>query len=517
MPSDPRDLPPGAKTRPGSGAPSQPEAQPQQAGPWLGNAEQLRQQLGVHPPYAPQYPAQPAPPYAQPPYAAPPYAQQPYAAPAYAAPPSAQPPYAAPPQPSQPAPPYAQPAYAAPAYAAPAYAAPAYAQPSYAQPSYAQPAYAQQPYQPPVYPARRTHLAAAVKPPSGHGFVAMAMLSLRRALRLRIDANEVLEDERTAMLAAQPAITDESQQAFMAWRRSVLFVAALLMVPVAILHAIDNTNFEDNTPEIWKTLAYIQVMVEVVFAVFLWTQVGKWRAWRTQSRRIAWGWLLYFLTPFLVFLYPFASAVNYGEGDTRTAKMAVGMAIGAQAFLSLAPKIISLLQGLIRASIATKTLFPGASAPGWMMVIAAPLYMIIFYVFVLLPYHFTDSGLVVLGTLLVLTAKGTLVRAGLALTRPMTDDVARKATQRAQTLWMALLVAGIGCIVGGLWELIEKASPVSLATFALSMGANIMLLTLIATDALITGLDRARGVTADEQALAAEAQIEIAGFTALRS
>ncbi len=479
MPSDPRDLPPGAKTLPGSGAPSQPEAQPQQAGPWLGNAEQLRQQLGVHPPYAPQYPAQPAPPYAQPPYAQPPHAQ--------------------------------------PAYAQPPYAAPAYAQPAYAPPAYAPPVYAQQPYQPPVYPARRTHLAAAVKPPSGHGFVAMAMLSLRRALRLRIDANEVLEDERTAMLAAQPAITDESQQAFMAWRRSVLFVAALLMVPVAILHAIDNTKFEDNTPEIWKTLAYIQVTVEVVFAVFLWTQVGKWRAWRTQSRRIAWGWLFYFLTPFLVFLYPFASAVNYGDGDTRTAKMAVGMAIGAQAFLSLAPKIISLLQGLIRASIATKTLFPGASAPGWMMVIAAPLYMIIFYVFVLLPYHFTDSGLVVLGTLLVLAAKGTLVRAGLALTRPMTDDVARKATQRAQTVWMALLVAGIACIVGGLWELIEKASPVSLATFALSMGANIMLLTLIATDALITGLDRARGVTADEQALAAEAQIEIAGFTALRS
>jgi hypothetical protein len=363
---------------------------------------------------------------------------------------------------------------------------------------------------------RRTHLAAAVKPPSGTGLVAMAFLSLRRAFRLRIDANEVLDDERAAMLAAQPAISDESQQAFMAWRRSILFVAALLMIPVAIFHAIDNTNFDDGTPEVWKTLAYVQVAVEVCFALFLWTQVGKWRAWRTQSRRLAWGWLLYFLTPFLVFLYPFASAVNYGDGDTRAAKMAVGMAIGAQAFLSLAPKIISLLQGLIRASIATKTLFPGASAPGWMMVIAAPLYMIIFYVFVLLPYHFTDSGFVVLGTLLVLAAKGSLVRAGLALTRPMTDEVARKATQRAQTLWMTLLVAGIGCIIGGLWELIRQASVVSLATFGLSMGANILLLTLIATDALITGLDRARGVTPDEQALAAEAQTEIAAFTALR-
>jgi len=371
-----------------------------------------------------------------------------------------------------------------------------------------------------VYTPRRTHLAQAVKPPTGTGVVAMALLSLRRALRLRIDANEVLDDERTAMLSAQPAITDESQQAFMAWRRSVLFVAALLMIPVAIFHAIDNLDFDATTPEVWKDLAYVSVAVEVGFALFLWTQVGKWRAWRTQSRRLAWGWLFYFLTPFLIFLYPLASAVDYSgieASQSHAAKIAIGMAIGAQAFLSLAPKIISLLQGLIRASIATKTLFPGASAPGWMMVIAAPLYMIIFYVFVLLPYHFTGSGLVVIGTLLVLSAKGSLVRAGLRLTRPMTDEHARRATQRAQTLWMTLLLSGIGFIVAGLWELISKASVVSLASFALSMAANILLLTLIATDTLIAGLDRARGVTPEEEQLADEAKTDIAAFTALRS
>ena len=412
-------------------------------------------------------------------------------------------------------PPYAQQPYPPQVYAHPP-------QP-YSPQAYAQPPNVPQPYAPPpgaIPTPRRTHLAQAVKPPSGTGAFAMAFLSLRRAFRLRIDANEVLDDERAAMLAARPAITDESQQAFLAWRRSVLFVAALLMIPVAIFHAIDNLKFEDGTPEIWKQLSYLSVFVESGFALFLWTQVGKWRAWRTQSRRLAWGWLLYFLTPFLVFLYPLASAVDYGDMDaasSHAAKVAIGMAIGAQAFLSLAPKIISLLQGLIRASIATKTLFPGASAPGWMMVIAAPLYMIIFYVFVLLPYHFTGSELVVIGTLSVLAAKGSLVRAGLGLTRPMTDDAARRATQRAQTIWMTLLVAGIAFIVGGLWDLISKASPVSLASFGLSMGANILLLTLISTDALIAGLDRARGVTPEESALAAETQADIAAFTALRS
>ena len=371
---------------------------------------------------------------------------------------------------------------------------------------------------------RRTHLAAAVRPPTGHGVVAMALLSIRRAFRLRIDANEVLDDERQLLLASVPPVADETQQAFLAWRRSVLFMAALLMVPVALLHAITNLDFDSGTPEGWKTLSVVAVFIEGGFALFLWTQVGQWTSWRQQSRRLAWAWLVYFLTPFLVFLYPFASAVDYGSAEgvndvatVHAMKVAVGVAIGAQAFLSLAPKIISLLQGLIRASIATKTLFPGASAPGWMMVIAAPLYMVIFYVFVLLPYQFTGSELVLAGTVLVLAAKGSLVRAGLRLTRPMTDEVARATTRRAQSVWMLLLVGGLVCIIGGLWDLIAETSPLTVANFAFSMAANILLITLISTDALITALDRARGITDEERGLAAEAHGEIAAFTAVRA
>ena len=127
----------------------------------------------------------------------------------------------------------------------------------------------------------------------------------------------------------------------------------------------------------------------------------------------------------------------------------------AQALVSLAPKVISLLQGLIRASIATKTLFPGASAPGWLMVIAAPLYMIIFYIFVLLPYHFTGSGAVALGMVLVLSAKGTLVKAGLGLTRPLPAEIARVATKRTLSVWMGLFLAGVVCIA------VQASIPIS--------------------------------------------------------
>ncbi len=339
---------------------------------------------------------------------------------------------------------------------------------------------------------------------------------MRRAFRLRIDANEILDDERTALLNARPAVTDETQQAFLAWRRSVLFMAALLMVPVVLLHAMESLD-QEGMPDGWKAINGFAVFIEACFAIFLWTQVPRWTKWKRQSRALSIAWLVYFLTPFLVFLYPLASSMDYqglGSDEAKQAtRMTVGIAIGASALIQLAPKIISLLQGMIRAAIATKTLFPGASAPGWLMVIAAPLYMIIFYVFVLLPYHFTDSGLVVLGMILVLLAKGTLVRAGLALTRPMRDDVARVATARALLTWVCLLAVGALFIVGGLWELVARAPGLTLANFALSMAANILLLTLISTDGLISGLDRARGTSSEERALADEVQGQLAAFT----
>jgi len=378
-------------------------------------------------------------------------------------------------------------------------------------------AYGHRPGAPPGMVPRQTHLISTVRPPSGHGFGAMAALSLRRAFRLRIEPNEILEDERHTMAAARPPITDETQQAFLAWRRSVLFMAALLMIPVAILHAYENLKELENLPEGWKTLIYLSVVVEAAFAIFLWTQVGRWTQWKKQARTLSWAWLIYFLTPFLVFLYPLASALDFGDAgpeQRQQMQVAFGIVVGAQALVSLAPKVISLLQGLIRASIATKTLFPGASAPGWLMVMAAPLYMIIFYVFVLLPYHFTGSGFVVVGMFLVLAAKGTLVRAGLGLTKPMPDDTARAATSKTLRLWMTLLIGGAGCIVAGLWALVSKASPLTVVNFALSMGANILVLTLIATDALITALDRARGTTPEERRLADEAAAEVAVFTA---
>ena len=370
-------------------------------------------------------------------------------------------------------------------------------------------------------------MVATVAAPTGTGLGALAAVSLRRAFRLRIEPNEVLIEERAAMERASPPITDPTQQAFMAWRRSVLLMAAMVMAPVALLHAVERLNFDEGLPGTWKGLVGLNVVIEFAFAAFLWLLLPRWTTWRSQSRYLALGWLVYFFTPFLVFLYPLASSIDMrlppgvtadmlGPQDRQmlhATRMAFGVAVGGQAMLMLAPKIISLLQGMIRAGIATKTLFPGSTAPGWVLVLAAPLYIIVFYVFVLLPYHVVGSGLVVFGMLLVVAAKLFLVRAGLGLARPMRADAANRATSRALLIWLLLLAAGALMLIAGLWDLVSRMSVLSALNFVLSIFSNILVLTLIATDMLITGLDRARGQTDEEAQLADDVIVQIGAFT----
>src|SRR5262245_30548194 len=56
-------------------------------------------------------------------------------------------------------------------------------------------------------------------------------ISLRRAFRLQIRTDEVLPSERALLESQARHITDPDHQAFLAWRRSVLLLVAMMFVP----------------------------------------------------------------------------------------------------------------------------------------------------------------------------------------------------------------------------------------------------------------------------------------------
>src|SRR5438045_6264025 len=151
--------------------------------------------------------------------------------------------------------------------------------------------------------------------------------------------------------------------------------------------------------------------------------VRHWTNWRKQRRWLLLGWLLFMLTPVAVFVYPLRTIVAetsrslsiqqmhelgwYGTYNRIMAPFAFAMI----AMLQLAPKVISLMPGLIRSSMVTKLLFPGTSAPGWLIVFCAPLYALFAYAILVIPYQFTGEPWFMFGVILIMISQVLVMRA----------------------------------------------------------------------------------------------------------
>jgi hypothetical protein len=240
--------------------------------------------------------------------------------------------------------------------------------------------------------------------------------------------------------------------------------------------------------------------------VALW-QLGAWTRWASQRRVLLIAWAIYFIAPFIVYLYPFQevfdttkelrSAAQLGNElqlgfKRKHLHLAVGLAFGIKAMLALAPKAISLMPGVIRASIVSKLLFPGTSAPGFLMVLAAPLYALFAYVIILLPYQITASIYFVVGVVGVMTAQIFIALSGRKLTMPLSRDEARTRIHRYWLAYIGILVVSAAIMIAGVFDFVRQLdfSMISVFTTILSFFANVLVLTLIGTDTIIANLHR---------------------------
>ncbi len=361
-------------------------------------------------------------------------------------------------------------------------------------------------------------------------FVAFLKISTKRAFRLRIEPSEVLPDEREALAAANPPVTDDNLQAFLAWRRSVVFLVATILTILSIMGLVDSLGGSRVASSV-RFVKLLPTLAEVAFCVICWLALREWTDWRKQRKWLFFGWLLFMLTPFLVFVYPLSLAVmDAGRALTLEQMRQLGyhgvynrvvapFAFAMIALLQLAPKVISLMPGLIRSSMVIKLLFPGASAPGWLIVMCAPLYAMIAYALLIIPYQFTASGWFIFGVLLIMIAQGFVTRSGFALARPLTQEEALRHIKRVRTFYMVLLITAALSIIGGLGLLVSMLHMrwTTVVTTLLKFEANVMILTTIGADLVVTNLDRARGYTEGRQHIEQETDLKIAAFVGLNA
>ncbi|HEU4732791.1 MAG TPA: hypothetical protein VFT22_33075 [Kofleriaceae bacterium] len=328
-------------------------------------------------------------------------------------------------------------------------------------------------------------------------------ISLRRAFRLQILADEVLPSERTTFDALFRRVTDPDHQAFLAWRRSVLLLVAMMFVPLTVFRFLETFD-GPRMPVVARAFMLLPPIAEAAFCVVAFDQLRRWAEWRRQRRVLFVAWALYFVAPFLVYLYPFRSAFDsiylaqaaaeIGgvklNASRSTIHTVVGLAFGVQALLALGPKVISLMPGLIRASIVTKLQFPGTTAPGWLMMLAAPLYALFAYIIVLLPYQITGSWHFVVGNAGILAAQVFIGLSGRRLTVPLSAQESHDRIHKSWLAYIGILVVSAGFMVYGLYDFIHQLhwGAVRVVTGILAFVSNVLLDTLVGTDAIVSAM-----------------------------
>lgn len=418
-------------------------------------------------------------------------------------------------------PPLPQPHPPTPAYGAPEYQGPTY----HAGPQFGGPA-GPAPFPPAQPPAYDPGDSLGDEEVPGSQFVKFLKISSRRAFRLRIEPNEVLPSERRSLEAADPPILDVNLQAFLAWRRSVLFLVSCALLPLTIIGLAD--ALAGTMPMPIRLVRLGPAIAEAVFCWICWRQLKRWAHWRTQRRWLFWGWVLFMATPFVVFLYPLRSVLidtvsnpietlrAFGVGGTGR-RLYMPFVFSMIAMLQLAPKAISLMPGLIRASLVIKLLFPGSSAPGWIIVMAAPLYALLAYVILVIPYQVTGSGWFIAGVLGVIAGQALLARAGFALAQPLSEQEALVHIKRVRRYYVTVMVVSAVLIVVALGSLVNQLNLrwADVVTAVLKFETNVLILTMIGADLVITNLDRARSQTAGRGHVEDQAEVKIAAFVSL--
>lgn len=243
--------------------------------------------------------------------------------------------------------------------------------------------------------------------------VDLALRFVGRAASGDFQTHHAAEDERQQLAAAPQPVTDALAQDYVVWRRAALWVGGVLLALGALIAVVAHRSVAEQVAEAQMAAAgqqlggvdlqqlVVQVtegfgkhnlsivdglqefLVVVKLAVATLALLAAWQWARIKrSRSLArWGWLVLVVLPLLVAAWPWSSSLDFAHLDQqfggaaqqgKMMKQQVALAIAALLLTTIAPKLIALFPGIIRSSLALKTLLPEVAAPGWLVVMFAP-------------------------------------------------------------------------------------------------------------------------------------------------
>ena len=336
------------------------------------------------------------------------------------------------------------------------------------------------------------------------GFFSNAGTHLKRTFSGSVDPGDALLDDERA-----PAASDAGSVAYrqlLLWRRSVLFVGFLCLVPTVAVQTVRSVIALDD-PQLgpYAGFLFIVVLLNAAFVFGVYRACTTWDLPKLSRRTLFWFWLLGFLAPFLVALYPIRSLAG---GGTQQQLILVGMLGGLSFLFELAPKALALMPGLLRAAVTTKLLFPGSTTPGALIAVAAPLYGLIVYVVLVIPYQMSGSPLMLFAMLGFVGAPFFLWRGRDKLLAPTGIDQAKTAVAATRVAYLVCNLGGGLFLLIGLIDLFGDLSFNVLDALLLVVGtlANTLVLGVVAVDAVLGAMARSRALLRRPEDAAAHAR-----------
>lgn len=307
--------------------------------------------------------------------------------------------------------------------------------------------------QPAVAPAAAPAVAAAPAAttyapqpagPAGTPWVEQLKLDLRRALNWDLSTIPVQPDEQATLLAK--GVDEEDARRYLVWRRSVLNVVTWPTLLSAVLATLIFLRQElSGYSGLGILLELGRLATLYALPATAWLAAKSWDNHRRSRTILLRGWLVAFLGPLFLALFPFSWRVDFGGGDpglVSQASAVLGLLGAISVYVTLMPAVLSLIPGVMRACLRIKTLIPESILPGFFLIAATPFYILLFLVIFTTVNQVAGDLLLILAVLCLLGAPFLyLLNAG-TFTKPLhtPEDVAKVgAVQKT-----AAIVIGVG-------------------------------------------------------------------------
>jgi hypothetical protein len=357
---------------------------------------------------------------------------------------------------------------------------------------------------------------------------------LRRAIRSDFQREHATDQERAELAAQTPPTSDPLAQDYVAWRRAVLWIAGIVLVLGACIALLEHkttaeqvayaqmaalkaqaaaegqelptgdlaqltaevaNQFGKNNLEILDGLGDFLLSVKLAVAILVMVAAVQWRRIRRSRNLVRWAWLTALVLPLLVSVYPWAQSLDFSHlnqenlfgqvVDTgKVVKQQIGLALAATLMSTLLPKLIALFPGIMRSSMALKTLLPEAAAPGWLTVVFAP-FLAGFLLLVLSFLSQSQGSWVLLAAMLSLCAAPVIyVRRAAELVRPHTAEEVGDVVGRIRRLAATTNAIGIGLLVWYLFDF-DELSWTTAIHMLLEAGGGILMTMVAISDITI--------------------------------